>query len=473
MSSDEDQADRSLEEKAHVVDVTRPTAGAIESIERPSAVLETEPTNLKTERTGASSTLADESSMECDFDEPKGLKRHPSRRGRRRSKAYLKGGVRSRSVSVTKSWKNKRVTFWSEVSADPKAGISVKKARSKRARERCTKTDEKRKDKLNEIRFAEPSASISQDKDLGGAAVTANPTLKENLAEKATRYSEDLLHKTNVQNADETEVEKLDQLVEKVSELTLITLGLQKHIVELRTEVGVLRADSFKNRSAEVRFEKNLTKEVSMISKEVKMSKEIIQKVCPVKINDVHYKSQDKLITKEFLNQEPQVNECDLEMDSVQFMAEEEPEELPKNFEYLRKCFIDQIGIDMERKQTRNIFNFDETLIAKGFERVVVTWQGMFWEHSHDDISFRNLKKDQFPPQGFESWSAKGVKVFRVTKPCRRSKPFAHRFAVKPPDDFRGVCNPLEVGKYYSHVYQTKVLVGREMRTLRSKLMAR
>ena len=97
----------------------------------------------------------------------------------------------------------------------------------------------------------------------------------------------------------------------------------------------------------------------------------------------------------------------------------------------------------------------------------------MFWEHSHDDISFRNLKKDKFSTEGFESWSARGVKVFRVTKPCRRSKPFAHRFAVIPPDNFRGVCNPLEVGKYYSHIYQTKVLVGGEMRTLRSKLMAR
>ena len=104
--------------------------------------------------------------------------------------------------------------------------------------------------------------------------------------------------------------------------------------MELRTEVGVLRADSFINRSVELRFEKNFTNKVSKIGKEVKMSKEIIQKVqksYPVKINDVHYKSQDKLITQEFLNQESQINECDLEIDSLQFMAEEDPEELPKN----------------------------------------------------------------------------------------------------------------------------------------------
>ena len=82
-------------------------------------------------------------------------------------------------------------------------------------------------------------------------------------------------------------------------------------------------------------------------------------------------------------------------------------------------------------------------------------------------------EKGSIPTKGFKIWSAKGVGVYRVIKPFRRTKPFAHRFAVIPPNHFRGVCNPLEVGKYNSHVYQTKVLIGRDMRTLKSKLMAR
>ena len=256
----------------------------------------------------------------------------------------------------------------------------------------------------------------------------------------------------NEQSDEQHNVAKsVQNLVKKISDLVKITGEMKDKINDLEDEIILLRKS------------RNVSQETT----------QKVKKNCPVKIKNVHNKSKDNLITQEFWNQESQLDECDLDMNSEQPMVEEVTEELPKNFEYLKKCFMDQIGIAMDCRQARSIFNFDETLIAKGFERVVVTWQGMFWEHSHDDISFMNLKKDQFSTDGFESWSAKGVKVFRVTKPCRRSKPFAHRFAVIPPDHFRGVCNPLEVGKYYSHIYQTKVLVGGEMRTLRSKLMAR
>ena len=73
----------------------------------------------------------------------------------------------------------------------------------------------------------------------------------------------------------------------------------------------------------------------------------------------------------------------------------------------------------------------------------------------------------------FEGWKAKGVNVFRLTKPNRRAKPRAHRFAVIPPNGFGGRCNPLKVGKFYTNIYQTKVQVGREMRTLHSRGMTK
>ena len=56
--------------------------------------------------------------------------------------------------------------------------------------------------------------------------------------------------------------------------------------------------------------------------------------------------------------------------------------------------------------------------------------------------------------------------------PDKRVRPRSHRFAVNPPRNFKGPCNPLEVGKYYAHVYQTKVEVNNSKRTLRSKRMA-
>ena len=82
-------------------------------------------------------------------------------------------------------------------------------------------------------------------------------------------------------------------------------------------------------------------------------------------------------------------------------------------------------------------------LIAKGFQRVVITWQGMYWEHSKDDICFRNLNKVEYTEDGFECWKTDGVQIFRVTKPIKRNKPRAHRFAVNPPKSFVGCSNPL------------------------------
>ena len=152
--------------------------------------------------------------------------------------------------------------------------------------------------------------------------------------------------------------------------------------------------------------------------------------------------------------------------------ATQSEDSIPDNIYYLNTCFQDQIGLPTDISQKMNIFNFDETLIAKGFDRVVTTYQGLFWEHSKDDICFRNLKKAQWSIDGLETWKAKGVNVFRLIKPDKRAKPRAHRFAVNPPPDFKGSCNPLKVGKWYTHVYQTKVQVNGEMKTLYSRRMA-
>ena len=105
----------------------------------------------------------------------------------------------------------------------------------------------------------------------------------------------------------------------------------------------------------------------------------------------------------------------------------------PVNISFLIECFQKQIGVPMNEPLSMNIFNFDETLIAKGFNRVVTTWQGMFWEHSKEDICFRNLTKVEYPVDGVEGWRAKGVSVFRLTKPDLRTRPRAHRFAVIRP----------------------------------------
>ena len=103
------------------------------------------------------------------------------------------------------------------------------------------------------------------------------------------------------------------------------------------------------------------------------------------------------------------------------------------NITFLTNCFQEQIGVEMDEPQSFNIFNSDETLIAKGFDRVMITWQGVFWEHSRQDICFKNLRRVKYPEEGIVSWKANGVQVFQLIRPDERKKPRAHRFAVNPP----------------------------------------
>ena len=90
---------------------------------------------------------------------------------------------------------------------------------------------------------------------------------------------------------------------------------------------------------------------------------------------------------------------------------------------FLTTCFEEQIGVQMDKPQSLNIFNLDETLIAKGFDRVVVTWHGVFWEHTRNDICFRNLESVDYPEEGTLAWRANGVRVFQLTKPDNRRRP--------------------------------------------------
>ena len=85
--------------------------------------------------------------------------------------------------------------------------------------------------------------------------------------------------------------------------------------------------------------------------------------------------------------------------------------------------------------------------IARGYQRVVTTYQGMYYA----------LKWN-------ERWVAEGVTVY---KPARQ-KPSAlmrHRFAIIPKNGKSRKC--LRTDRYYVHVYQSKI--GPKRRTLWSR----
>ena len=88
-------------------------------------------------------------------------------------------------------------------------------------------------------------------------------------------------------------------------------------------------------------------------------------------------------------------------------------EQKPGNFIYLEDSFREQIGLPLHKPSKTKIFNFDDVLIANGYNDVVVTWQGLFWEIDHDDIAFWNLSRDQRHNSEAQVWSAKGVRIFK------------------------------------------------------------
>ena len=123
MSSDADQADRSQEEKAHLVDDSLTTVGALHSPQRVSVQSQTQVTKPDT----LASTLADDTVLDKASDtssnemEKSEAIRTYNLRGRQRLKSASVDGVRSRSVSQT--WNNRRVTFTLKDKAKFKSGI--------------------------------------------------------------------------------------------------------------------------------------------------------------------------------------------------------------------------------------------------------------------------------------------------------------------------------------------------------------
>ena len=238
-------------------------------------------------------------------------------------------------------------------------------------------------------------------------------------------------------------------LLGNISELTKTTRELKSAISELRTEVRELKA---KPSTFDMPRDSNIWQSGKQESVPLKD-----QNNSPLKNREANFSYDNAEID-------------DTEMKD-NFMSKVDASS--KNITFLTNCFQEQIGVEMDEPQSLNIFNFDERLIAKGFDRVMITWQGVFWEHSRQDICFKNLRRVEYPEEGIVSWKANGVQVFQLTRPDERKKPRAHRFAVNSPKGFNGPCKPLKVGKFYSHVYQTKIQIGRELKTIQSKRMAK
>ena len=63
------------------------------------------------------------------------------------------------------------------------------------------------------------------------------------------------------------------------------------------------------------------------------------------------------------------------------------------HFQYLKKCWDEQIELSLSVPQKRNIYSFKNALVATGYEKILVMWQGMFYEVSKMDIELHNLSR--------------------------------------------------------------------------------
>ena len=145
---------------------------------------------------------------------------------------------------------------------------------------------------------------------------------------------------------------------------------------------------------------------------------------------------------------------------------------VPPHAEWLNGCFYDRIGLSPQDRAEVDILSFDGVLVARGYNRILPTWQGFFVELEKNDVMWKYLTRDEWPPDGKECYRTRGVQVFRLTRPDHRRTPLAHRFALKTPSDFTGRCNPLLADKWYIHAYQVRFIAGNRERSLNSRVMA-
>ena len=148
------------------------------------------------------------------------------------------------------------------------------------------------------------------------------------------------------------------------------------------------------------------------------------------------------------------------------------PTSTPPHANWLHKKFLERINLQPTERTEVNITTFDGVFIAKGYNRILPTWQGYFIELEESDICWDRLQRNDFPADGEESWILPGIKVFKLTRPDNRKTPRPHRFALKTSPDFTACCNPLLLDKWYIHAYQARFLVGNRGKSLNSRTMA-
>ena len=144
------------------------------------------------------------------------------------------------------------------------------------------------------------------------------------------------------------------------------------------------------------------------------------------------------------------------------------PMEEASHFHWMKTRFMECFGLPTDMYKRRNLISFDGVILARGYNRVVATWQGLFYELKDEDINYKDLEPGFNTAQGCSTLTTKGVRIFKLSRADTRAIPRPHRFAVLPRSNSNSPCNPLKVGVWYAHVYQTKLEINGFLKTLNS-----
>ena len=138
----------------------------------------------------------------------------------------------------------------------------------------------------------------------------------------------------------------------------------------------------------------------------------------------------------------------------------------------MRECWNEQIALPFSRHQKRKIYSFRNALLATGYDKIAITWQGMFYEISEADIQLGNMTRKNSPDDDACKWVTEGVTVFKW-HPQFRHILRPHRFAMRTPNASSIDRKVFKPNKYYIHVYQTKIeRAWKDLRTLHSRSIA-
>ena len=102
---------------------------------------------------------------------------------------------------------------------------------------------------------------------------------------------------------------------------------------------------------------------------------------------------------------------------------------------FLESCFRKQIGLGIDSPQKINIYSFTNKRVAKGYQRVVTTCQGMYYEMRREEVDWEQWNKRRVTVGGDWCWRAEGVSLYNPTRENLNRKIVQHRFAINPRRD--------------------------------------